>query len=490
MLESGVPQFWFLGERARVLRQEILKGGFPYKTSAYSPYDERLRANATLKDMVFVAQGHKDDDAVWNQRLELSVPINAPLQSSITDYAFSGRYGVSLKCEPDVVNKFGDVTDDCELVTQLNARCMGEFNSTKFVDRASNNCTLLQVGATTVAARRFDDLLGIPLSVHNMYMHMYEAQRNVEGGRDLPWCWDHTPPEFYGRRFAPAGFIVAELRNTDMLHNVTGMAGDFIRVSGNCTMWHNLGLDLVRPLKAKQGPASGQLDELLEAVWVKLTNATLDKEQLVNGGGWLTVDGLEKGIVEVLQQVYQAANRLASQDLSSADSTRSTTGAVLDSTVLLVAVFATAASYKDMLGLAVKAQCKLLSIPQAGGASPPIWALLLAKLLTSAVIGATLVLSPLLVLLSEQSARDGNPKGDESKVGWISVNTGMGTGPYTLVAAISVNTRANYDPTAYSIVVANLVLACVGAAWLAALVWQDDLKTAGVRARKLLSRCA
>lgn len=109
-----------------------------------------------------------------------------------------------------------------------------------------------------------------------------------------------------------------------------------------------------------------------------------------------------------------------------------------------------------------------------------------AKLLTTAVITLTLVLSPLLVLKSEQDAREGNPNGDESKVGWLSANTGVGRGPYVLVAAMSVSTRTNYNPSAYSIVVANLVLACVGAAWMSALVWKEQLKTVGAHMHKLL----
>lgn len=393
---------------------------------------------------------------------------------------------MSLTCDAGVADTIV-ASDDCQIVTQREAKCMADMGSFTYgKDRLKklltmvNNCTVLQVGAATIAARRFDVREGYGLG-SSMYMHLYKAQRTVQGQRDLPWCWNRSIAE---HPFDPIwGLIIAEL------HNITGVAEDFVRVTGNCALWHELGLDLVRPRKAKQGPPSGQLDELLEAVWVNMT-AAASEPNLFNGERSLTADGLEYGIAQVLRKVYQAAGRLASQELSSADSTRSTVGAVLDSTVLLVAFFATATAYKDMLNLAVKAQCKLLGIPPTSGATvgppPLLFTILLAKLLASVVVGATLVLSPLLVLLSEQSAQKNNPKGDESRVGWLSANTGEGSGPYTLVAAISVSTLSNYNDTAQAIVIANLVLACVAAACLAALVWKDELKAARVRMRKHL----
>lgn len=96
----------------------------------------------------------------------------------------------------------------------------------------------------------------------------------------------------------------------------------------------------------------------------------------------------------------------------------------------------------------------------------------ISKALTAGLVVVGVVLPPVIILNDELNARELNVKGDTSQVAWTSADTGVGTGPYVILAACTLRLTAMYDSTAFTLVQVNLALAC------AAVVLVCSTKTA------------
>ena len=88
----------------------------------------------------------------------------------------------------------------------------------------------------------------------------------------------------------------------------------------------------------------------------------------------------------------------------------------------------------------------------------------------------SLVVAPAVTLATELAAWESNPKGKESKVGWLAADTGGGMGPYTVVAAVTVTITAQYEKGAFGMVIVNLAVAAITTCWLWVLVYKSEWK--------------
>ena len=487
VLDSWVPQARFLGpERSHLTDSDLLRGTL-LSGESDTLWDQELMQRSSIMGPSNV----HNDTWIWQHMLKLSTDLAAPIDiTELKSKQFGdlgGRYGFTWSCTRGVEEnkdfKNDNPWDGCSPMTQLEAECVAKVENTPDGSAsAKGNCTVLQVGAATVAARRFNWANDIP---RRLFQAQFIGRRpgGLPDAKDLPWCWDRGAPCDTSWCGAPRGFIVAELEN------VTGLKGS-IRASGNCSLWSRLGLDRVHLKGSEPGPSAWHMHELLNVEWLNLTSTESGPVPLARasgpvpfprdspeGWGFWSMDGYNDTVLDLMKAAYQATDRISSQELTTVDATKTLSGAVLDSTVVLVAIFAMAAGYKDMLSFAVRIQCKVFRKPVPDPmASAPLYILMPAKLTTTAIIALALVVSPIITLLSEQAAHEGNPKGDSSKVGWLSVPTRVGFGPYVVVAAVSMSTRAYYDEAAYSIVIVNLVVACVAAVWLSALLWREELR--------------
>jgi len=104
----------------------------------------------------------------------------------------------------------------------------------------------------------------------------------------------------------------------------------------------------------------------------------------------------------------------------------------------------------------------------------PAWTRHGAKLCTCLIVGLTLIVAPAANLAADVIAAQNNPKGDSdsTSVGWITVNTGSGDGPYHVTAVVTTSLTFARDEAAFALVILNAVLAGFGAFFLCLLVYK------------------
>jgi hypothetical protein len=171
------------------------------------------------------------------------------------------------------------------------------------------------------------------------------------------------------------------------------------------------------------------------------------------------------------------------------DATKRTRGAVLDTTVLLVAVFAMISGYRDLQQAADKYLMKLLVLirrvlrfadPAVLGCQLQVAVQVIANAFVLFVILVTLLVAPAFALAEEYKARDGNPKGDSAEVKWLTADFQdefeEASGPITLVALMASTFTTEYDEAAFALTWVNFILACIAAVWFWVLTTRNQLR--------------
>jgi hypothetical protein len=188
-------------------------------------------------------------------------------------------------------------------------------------------------------------------------------------------------------------------------------------------------------------------------------------------------------------QVFFKANAVLEQQsaliMVNVDPTKQTRGAVLDTTVLLVAIFAMVSGYRDLQQAADKYLMKLLVFVRRilRFADPPVLECklevavqVMANSFVLFVIFVTLLVAPAFALAEEYKARDGNPKGDSAEVKWLTAEVLESPGPYTVVAIMASTFTTVYVEAAFALTWVNFIIACISAVWFWVLTVRNQLR--------------
>ena len=232
----------------------------------------------------------------------------------------------------------------------------------------------------------------------------------------------------------------------------------------DCDKWERLGYGFphgkVQDAKKSLGPPTRPLKEALgEVMSYTLDNPT---SLPILSHGLLPANALEDALEEICDGASSLLSTQLAVGLVGADSTKSISGALLDLSVTIVAIIAMANGRKDLVdwlyGWSVKALCGRLPVPTR-------WVSAFAKVCTCLIIGLSLIVAPAAALVGELAANKNNPKGDadSTSVGWLSVNTGFGNGPYYVTAVVTTTLTFQRDEVAFKLVIVNIVLASLGA---------------------------
>jgi hypothetical protein len=350
-------------------------------------------------------------------------------------------------------------------------------------------CSMLTIGNVTIAAWRagFNMSLTSAETIYGEQVHqVYEglltleyvnaATKNVGPGIEpyATWCDDSS---LLDTKYIAAYHTLMHCR----------------RLTGACPKWHvcfndsNVACRSATDMNCQfkdvvteaelhgrlmpEGPPTKSLQELLGEVYWKPLDRYAWNTPFVGYGIVSNLD-IEKAMDATVTAAIHLLNKQMELALISLDSTRSWVGAVLDFTVVVVAAVAVASGYKDMDGWV----CSLVrrSLPRSSEACSERvgWGL------TVVLVGLSLVIAPAVTLGGELSARGGNvpQMGKHAGVGWVSTSTGAGRGPYTVVAAVTVNIGASYDQIAFGLVIVNLVVSAFIACWIWCLLYIHHMR--------------
>ena len=282
------------------------------------------------------------------------------------------------------------------------------------------------------------------------------------------------------------------------LHGASGQGSKGGYSAMDCEFWDALDLGYASPGIGSNGPAviSGDgpvlqaaarpLKDLLQQKWVNLEERGIDLQSRSNLSsaansfytaylpaagfydaistyGELIPDGLNRSIQRLVLDATRMVGVQAVQQLATMDSIKTVQGCLIDLTILIVSIVAMATSVDSLDGFFAR---KLWLSGQLSERGLFEWRVLLVKVLSCSVVVMGLVLAPIIALHSEQTAKSQNPKGDENDIAWLSADAGSGEGPYTIVAAVVINIKADDDPAALHLLQFNLVLASISAFWI------------------------
>ena len=223
-----------------------------------------------------------------------------------------------------------------------------------------------------------------------------------------------------------------------------------------------------------QGPPTQPLHAALgDVYWRPIDNSSRSH---CDCGPFLTGGRLHPGNVDVaIENLLEAASNLLDKQLNlalvGADSTRGLTGAVLDATVVVVAAIALATSYRDLdAWISSKVGRAMACVKHNASVTR------FSRVITCFVIALSLVIAPAVTLRAELVARYGNPpeKGEHAGTGWLSTSTGDGTGPYHVVAVVSVTIASRYNMFAFVLVITNLLVSGAITCWLWVLLYRHS----------------
>ena len=249
----------------------------------------------------------------------------------------------------------------------------------------------------------------------------------------------------------------------------------------NCSFWDEKGIGFVHGagnLKGGYNPHS--VSDLIGVPFY----FPIDKNvfPMFPGSG---TDALSKyhtvlAVADVMASATTVLKRHIAAEMANTDSVRSVMGAIIDTTIIMVAILAMASGHRDLQELLVKIFTKI-SIGRVG---VPLTARRISKftdavvmLLTWAVIGASVLLAPALTLAAEVSARENNPTPDNTtQVNWVSAQTVDGNGPYTVTAAVVSSISAESSEAALAITFVNVVIATIATILLWVVVWRDQMQ--------------
>ena len=190
----------------------------------------------------------------------------------------------------------------------------------------------------------------------------------------------------------------------------------------NCTFWDEKGIGFVHGAGSMPGvyePRS--ISDLIGGLFYYPVDEASYPMFPDDGFSALAVDGgVSKAIAEILSKATTILSRQIAVEMVNTDSIRTVTGAIIDTTVTMVAILAMATGHRELQGLLVKLSTLVgrgLCMPSVARQMSCEKLLVLfinvvVTLLTCAVIGASIVLAPVLTLAAEVSARENNPTPD------------------------------------------------------------------------------
>lgn len=143
-------------------------------------------------------------------------------------------------------------------------------------------------------------------------------------------------------------------------------------------------------------------------------------------------DGVLPAIETVVSDVISILLEQANIEMAKSDATKTLAAAWMDIITTTVASIAVAAGCSEIVTLFSTVLCRLTRTTPQNVRRHQVCKCV-GKLLAVVVVVGTLVLPPLLILLTEDAAHDSNAKGDTSQVGWVAQSTSVGLGPYVVL---------------------------------------------------------
>lgn len=253
----------------------------------------------------------------------------------------------------------------------------------------------------------------------------------------------------------------------------------------NCSWWDSLGVGfVVRP--AKNTTPANLADEFEVFRWPVVDPQHLDlnlkelrswhdaereKLDFILGDTRLVLqlcsidlqDAAKRAVAEASRQL----DRQVSRELATTDSTKASIGAIWDLSVVILGIMAMVsgrADGEDWIARRLHTVWKRVALtacpsraPKNDG--PSRYLLLVGKVLyCCGIVPLALIVAPATVLASDILARQDNPNGDTSELGWLSIEVG----PQILVGVVSIRTTAVYNLGGLGLLWFNLALAVAG----------------------------
>jgi type II secretory pathway pseudopilin PulG len=491
------------------------------------------------------------------QEIRMLVPYSFPLQPAhgTEVYKLAGKYAMSLNCDEKYLyfNKkslhsmHADACDVQHVKTQQRSGCIKPCERMDAgVELMCGNCSVLEVGTAAIAAYRVDKMSHLQAKLVGLHFMRiwnvaYWPEVNKTGVVEdsAPWCrssaygaWGMVGSKVQELIMAEGSNVLADYFAYDGMIRVgltsSGMQND----STYQTAWHDswaypfesstiaMSVVLMCHYWDKQGVGYadrrwfGNVSQRIKQLAPTYSVMNLLQVQLLdleappvmdigpwpdpnpNEAAWSKVavlgheDRLRQGIEAVVLDAKRILLQHAAAEIATSDATRTKTGAVLDIVMTLVSSIAMASGCADIAALFLTVLCKCCCLQPNHRVC-----IYTSKGLTAALVVIGIVLPPVFILTEELSAHELNAKGNTSQIAWTSADTGVGSGPYVVLAACALRLTAQYDHTAFVLVWLNLALACAAALLvcatktalfkhelLAVYAWLEALVNSGVAA--------
>lgn len=452
------------------------------------------------------------------QEVEMLVPFSHPLQPphDFEQNKLAGLHGVRLRCDNVRLYQNKMSWSSCgrfHRKTQQKSTCIkscaipAELDRTQHAAQLSHTCgvcNVLEVGTATIAAYPVGKQYDAPaeflqhqlLALHNMH-DWKDVDADGRVFESAPWCQARTFGMWPSNHSASGVRDVdnqADMPYTSMINvGLTGVQNDTVyetswhdawsspqnpkrkmSIVSMCHYWDRQGVGYAdRAWIGNQSQKEHNLaptKSLLELLQVQLLDVDHPPRWYREGfntsdnqAEWSDVAALGKDsrfrLRQVMEVIVLDVKRIllqqATLELATTDATRTAGGAGLDIIMTLVSIIAMASGCADIAALFLAVMCKCCCMQHSNMAGQ-----FLSKVLTALLVAATIVLPPALILYEEVNARKENAKGDTSQVAWTSADTGVGRGPYVVLAACTLRMTASYSGVAFALVKVNLALAC------------------------------
>lgn len=457
-----------------------------------------------------------------------------------------GHYGTTLMCASGVYANTM-LKQPCEVVTQAEAGCFMDCNhswlDTEMRDACvvsvwydCGGCTALQVGGASVAAW---ELITTGSILHPRAEAIPNADRLLQlteaaqwDSNTIPWCIDfdlgtgkHAPMDAEILSKVPQDMVDALGVSEAYQHSITcsiggevdrcsqvmkpGLRPVYLELISNhstefrptqCDIWDKLKIgfagDSGEANRKSKGPQATH-PPLWDLLRVKLHNLSSDAACLPGvsrggqcftpfaGHGQLHPSVLNQAVDTVVRDAQTLLKARALSELATMDTTKTWSGALVDMSIIFVAIIAVASGLHGLVEW-VNEQCNKLppTKPLPGritarcSAEFRRWCdnhtanQFAATGLSCVLVCLGLMTAPIVTAVGEQMARDSNADGKSSDLAWLAVDTGSGKGPYVVLAAVSVTLIAEYDRAAVVLTWINLGMAFVATLCL----WYKILK--------------
>jgi len=258
--------------------------------------------------------------------------------------------------------------------------------------------------------------------------------------KTMPWC--DTTAYYWTSAIPPRHYV-----------GITTLKGDLQRQSAfNCSKWGMLGF--ANGSGTAQGPATQPLSSSGVLVPAK-TRMSFEETSSYGFVGYDRPNTVTTPQV-VANLVKAAARRLYNQcalQASLTDATATWKGGLMTLALTVVSIIAVASSRRDLDDVIMR-----LLRGDFGEEIKTVKRCIVAKLLSLAIAGLTVILPPLLGVVAEESARRLNAP--VRKVMWLSMPA-HGQGHYHLLMAMAITMVPDYDEKGRHLVRASLALAGV-----------------------------